>query len=248
MLGDFWWNYFPGKQPLTELKVFHGASKAQHIEPVPAQFPCAIAFGWSHKMSQTQQAQAVRAEPPSQGWDAARAHHSQSKMRGLCAWAQPVEANFSGQPLSSFSGMYYKLQNQGQTSSLPWWWRKQHTGSYWGIKPRERAFPGQTVTPCAFLRSKKINTWNTVPIYIFFSSCVFIYCHLIIYLEIKHTELNIIAQRIAWDRLSWTGSKVRPSQCLSLPAAQSQRRGRAARARAGNNVSYGCALSSQRFE
>lgn len=119
MLGAFWWNCFPGKQPLIEPKAFHGAWKAQqHIEPVPAHFPCAIVFGRSHKMSQTQQAQAVRAEPPSQGWDAARAHHSQRKTRGLRAWAQPVEADFSGQPLGSFSGMYYKTANQGKTSSF----------------------------------------------------------------------------------------------------------------------------------
>lgn len=69
-------------------------------------------------MTQTQQVQAVRAEKPPQGWEAAQAQRLQTRTRGLRAWAQTVEADFSSQPFSSFSGMYYKLQNQEYTSSF----------------------------------------------------------------------------------------------------------------------------------
>lgn len=91
--------------------------------------------------------------------------------------------------------------NQQLLPSLPWWWRKQRTGSYWGTKPKEWAFLGRIVTPCVFLRSKRIHTWITVLMHTHFSSCVFIYCHFIVCSETKHTEWTTIAQGMAWNRI-----------------------------------------------
>lgn len=87
---------------------------SQSIKSSTPRWTCAVSLCHSHKISQTQQGQAVRAEPLFPGLRCS----SQSKTRGLHTWVQPVEVGFSGQPLSSFSGMFYELQNQGQTSSF----------------------------------------------------------------------------------------------------------------------------------
>lgn len=82
--------------------------------------------------------------------------------------------------------------------SSPQQWNEECTGPYSNTKPREWAYPGRAVTPASFPRSKKISIWNTVHICTIFSSCVLIYCYLVIFSETEHQELSMIAQGMAW--------------------------------------------------
>lgn len=108
--------------------------------------------------------------------------------------------------------------------SSPQQWNEECTGPYSNTKPREWAYPGRAVTPASFPRSKKISIWNTVHICTIFSSCVLIYCYLVIFFRNWAPRIKHDCTRDGVG-LSWAVPKVRPSQqpsTCTVPVPQAE--------------------------